>query len=170
MTLYSYVVTHDTGFAPNPFFGYCTMACCKPEIRRHATEGDWIVGLTPKADGNKIVYFMQVDEIMAFDEYWRDARFREKKPKLRVGVERKTGDNIYEKRRDGTYRQLPSAHSSPPLGKRESRKTMAKDLSGDRVMISETFAYFGSQGIPLPNEFKRFVVGGGHKRTRYGKS
>ena len=24
MTLYSHVVTHDTGFAPNPFFGYCT--------------------------------------------------------------------------------------------------------------------------------------------------
>src|ERR1035441_6077891 len=26
-----------------------------------------------------------------------------------------------------------------------------RQQSGDRVMISETFAYFGSQGIPLPN-------------------
>jgi hypothetical protein len=62
--LYSYVVVHDTGFSPNPFFGFCTLACCKPEIRRKAEEGDWIVGLTPKAQGNKVVYFMQVDEVM----------------------------------------------------------------------------------------------------------
>ena len=31
------------------------------------------------------------------------------------------------------------------------------------VPYSKTFAYFGSQGIPLPNEFKRIVVGRGHK-------
>lgn len=51
MRLYSYVVKHDTGFAPNPFFGYCTVACCKSEIRLKAEKGHWIVGLTPKAKG-----------------------------------------------------------------------------------------------------------------------
>jgi Nucleotide modification associated domain 2 len=56
MTLYSYIVTHDTGFAPNPFFGFCTLACCKPGIRKHADKLDWIVGLTPKAQENKVVY------------------------------------------------------------------------------------------------------------------
>lgn len=34
MTLYSYVVAHDFGFAPNPFDGLCTLATCKPDIRK----------------------------------------------------------------------------------------------------------------------------------------
>ena len=35
MTLYSYIVKHDNGFAPNPFHGFCTLACCKPEYSPH---------------------------------------------------------------------------------------------------------------------------------------
>ena len=45
MKLYSYIITEDTGFSPNPFWGCCTLADCKPEIRRNAKVGDWIVGL-----------------------------------------------------------------------------------------------------------------------------
>ncbi len=77
MKLYSYIVKHDSGFAPNPFFGYCTLACCKPDIRRTAQVGDWVVGLTPKPDGNRIVYFMRVDGIIGFAAYWRDERKRQ---------------------------------------------------------------------------------------------
>ena len=44
MKLYSYVMIYDTGFAPNPFWGYCTLATCKPGIRRPAEQGDWIIG------------------------------------------------------------------------------------------------------------------------------
>ena len=43
MELYSYVIKHDSGFAANPFCGYCTLADCKPAIRRTAKVGDWIV-------------------------------------------------------------------------------------------------------------------------------
>ena len=42
-SLFSYVVRSDGGFAPNPFFGYCTLATCKPRIRKGALVGDWIV-------------------------------------------------------------------------------------------------------------------------------
>jgi len=42
-SLYSYVVRYDSGFAPNPFGGYCTLATCKPEIRKTAQLGDWLV-------------------------------------------------------------------------------------------------------------------------------
>ena len=59
MRLFTYIVTSDAGFAPNPFYGYCTLACCKTAIRRAAEPGDWIVGLTPKAHGNRIVYAMR---------------------------------------------------------------------------------------------------------------
>ena len=34
MQLISYKVKHDTGFAPNPYFGILTLATCKPAIRR----------------------------------------------------------------------------------------------------------------------------------------
>jgi hypothetical protein len=164
MTLFSYIVKHDSGFPPNPFFGYCTLACCKPGIRRTAKEGDWIVGLTPKAQGNRIVYFMKVEEIMGFSEYWRDARFKEKKPKFRAGIERKTGDNIYKPRGDDKYQQLPSAHSRPRFGKREDRKKQETDLSGKRVLISEkAFAYFGSEAKELPSELKSLTVRRGYK-------
>jgi len=44
MKLHTYVVRYDSGFAPNPFYGYCTLATCKPPIRKSAAVEDWIVG------------------------------------------------------------------------------------------------------------------------------
>ena len=51
MNFYVYVVAKDGGFAPNPFHGVCTLACCKPRIRSRARIGDWVLGLTPKGPG-----------------------------------------------------------------------------------------------------------------------
>ncbi|MGE3595803.1 MAG: hypothetical protein AB7N70_09645 [Dehalococcoidia bacterium] len=42
----SYKMTHDTGFAPNPFWGCLTLATCKPGIRQTRGPGDWIAGFT----------------------------------------------------------------------------------------------------------------------------
>src|SRR5580692_7918599 len=111
MTLYSYIVVYDTGFSPNPFFGYCTLACCKPEIPRRAQEDDWIVGLTPKAQGNKVVYFMRVDNVIDFNRYWNDSHFLQKRPRYDKDVRLRCGDNIYEPLLNGGFRQLPSMHS-----------------------------------------------------------
>lgn len=47
-TLFSYVIPHDGGSAPNPYFGICTLAICKPVIRRTAKVEDWVVGLGAK--------------------------------------------------------------------------------------------------------------------------
>lgn len=147
MTLYSYVVKHDTGFAPNPFHGYCTLACCKPAIRRTAGEGDWVVGLTPKGTGSRIVYFMRVDEApKTFAEYWSDSRFIAKRPHYDDGLLAKCGDNIYKPKGAG-YRQLPSMHSNRELESPENKK---RDLDGKYVLISETFSYFGSKPRELP--------------------
>ena len=44
MVIHTYVVQHDKGFAPNPFWGICTLACCKPRIRAKASVGDIILG------------------------------------------------------------------------------------------------------------------------------
>jgi putative DNA base modification enzyme with NMAD domain len=67
LRLYSYIVTYDTGFSPNPFFGFCTLACCKPAIRRTAEVGGTL-GLSPKAKGNRVVYFMRVKERLTCDQ------------------------------------------------------------------------------------------------------
>ena len=48
--LFSYVVDHDLGFAPNPYGGFCTLAHCKfsssgrKNIVELAKVGDWIAG------------------------------------------------------------------------------------------------------------------------------
>src|ERR1039458_1369146 len=160
MDLYSYIVKHDNGFAPNPFFGCCTLACCKPGIRRKAKVGDWIVGLTPKAQEYKIVYFMQVDEIMGFDKYWK--QFERKRPNLQGGVKQKNGDNIYKpsKTCGRGYQQLPSNHSD---GDRENPKTKKRDLGGRSVLVSRAFVYFGSNALKLPQKLTCLIVGRGHR-------
>ncbi|MGA2325034.1 MAG: hypothetical protein ABSH05_01985 [Bryobacteraceae bacterium] len=162
MKLFSYVVRHDTGFAPNPFFGYCTLACCKPEIRRTAKPGDWLVGLTPKDDGNRIVYFMQVDEKLEFKQYWSDPRFRRKRPRANAGLVRKNGDNIYKPLAGpgDRYRQLRSRHSK---GACEDSARKKHDLRGKYVLVSETFAYFGARARKLPRKLSALAVGRGHR-------
>ena len=154
MRLFSYIVKHDTGFSPNPFHGYCTLACCKPAIRRTAKNGDWVVGLTPKSKGNRIVYLMRVDENpKTYAEYWNDKRFRAKRPRYDDGVLAKCGDNIYEPQGSG-FRQLPSVHNP---------EDMAHDLGGKYVLISETFAYFGSQPLELPHDLAPIISLRGHQ-------
>lgn len=63
MKLYSYVLTHDTGFAPNPSGEYCTLACCKPRIRKSAQVDDWIIGTGSTNNvGHDHLYAMKVTE------------------------------------------------------------------------------------------------------------
>jgi hypothetical protein len=87
MKLYSYVVDHDTGYAPNPFGGLCTLACCKysktgrrRNIVELAKEGDWIVGTGGKSGRTSghgtIVYAMKVANTIPFADYCRYPRFR----------------------------------------------------------------------------------------------
>jgi hypothetical protein len=167
MALYSYIVKDDTGFAPNPFFGYCTLACCKPGIRKHAERGDWIVGLTPRAkgNGNKIVFCMKVDECLPFSVYW--SRFKQKRPDPKGGLRAKNGDNIYEPKPGGYlgFRQLPSAHSTPKFENGENRDNMKRDLNGNHVLVSRKFAYFGSLPMNLPEGLEDLIVGRSYRRN-----
>lgn len=159
--LYSYIVTYDTGFAPNPFWGCCTLANCKPSIRRTANKGDWIVGLSRKASGNRVVYAMKVDEIIDFPTYFRDVRFAAKQPDFtKSAVVCKCGDNIYEPLSNGSFRQLRSAHSN---GEYENLKTKTHDLEGKNVLIGRKYVYFGKDGPELPSCLEPLKVGRAHK-------
>jgi hypothetical protein len=94
-----------------------------------------------------------VDEIKEFPDYWKDQRFWQKRPNGKNARFRR-GDRIYEPLPEGGFRQLRSFRS-------DSEKY--KDLSGVRVLISETFAYFGSKPLPLPPELQKLVVGRKYK-------
>lgn len=148
MKLYRYIVRHDTGYAPNPFHGYCTLATCKPIIRRMAEVGDWIMGLGSKAtdlDGY-LVFAMQVAETLTFDEYWSDRRFEMKKPQHSEDYLRTCGDNVY--RRDELARgwiQLPCFHCEDD--------DIARDTGTNRVLVASKYIYFGSNAREVPIEF-----------------
>lgn len=155
MKLFSYIVTRDYGFAPNPFFGYCTLATCKPNIRRRAAIGDWIVGTGTKAAGlrSHLVYAMRVTEALTFQQYWSDPRFAAKRVDRRGSRKRLFGDNIYHRNpATGRWIQEDSHHS-------RSDGTPFKinrdhDTKTDRVLISDDFVYFGGDAIELPSRFR----------------
>jgi hypothetical protein len=166
--LYSYIVANDTGFAPNPFGKYCTLATCKPAIRSTAKIGDWVVGLSPRAKGNKLIYAMLVAETLPFAAYFHDRRFSGKIPACGpASINCQCGDNIYEPLPTGGYQQLQSRHSGPDPKKAKKHKD--RDLGGKNVLIASQFYYFGSRALDLPVHLHELVVGRGHK-TRFSKA
>ena len=67
--LFTYKVAYDGGSAPNPFHGICTLAICKPVIRRVAEKDDVIVGLGCGDEEGRIVYCMVVSARVTWAEY-----------------------------------------------------------------------------------------------------
>ena len=155
-SLFSYIVRYDSGFAPNPFHGYCTLATCKPLIRERAQINDWLVGTGSNARtirrGGHLVYAMRVTEILSTEDYWDDARFEGKKPNLYHNWIAATGDNIYELINTRQWRQLGSYHSQKDGSPSEDH--IARDTRVRRILISDDFVYFGGEGPKLPTQFR----------------
>lgn len=149
--LYMYVVDRDFGFAPNPFHGICTLATCKPDIRRNAKIGDWVAGIGGKrlkATG-KCIFAMQVSEVITFDQYWNDPRFIAKKPVRNGSKKMLVGDNIYQKPNQ-SWVQADSHHSNSDGS--ANFVNLKKDTSANSVLISNNFYYFGSSPEIVPSE------------------
>ena len=165
--LYCYKMTHDTGFAPNPYHGFLTLATCKPTIRRCAKKDYWISGWTAVSvegkngkrmvfrDKQKLIYLAKVSEVLLIEDYWR--KYPQKRPNeicngvpinrkqcgkngkvVRSTVYNDCGDNIYE----------PSSKS--PLGFIQHENSgehgdaeKEHDLSGKNVLVCKEFYYFG---------------------------
>ncbi len=127
--LFSYVVEHDYGFAPNPFGGYCTLAKCKYGSGRYrnivelAEVGDWIVGTggareSVSAGHGKLVYAMRVDEKLRLADYYRDKRF----------------------------------------GGRPDAKHDELTMKGHFALVSRHFFYFGGNAIDMPTRFLNYPL------------
>jgi len=154
---YSYRLDHDYGFAPNPFGAYCTLANCMPRLRinNNLQLGDWIFGIGSKVLKNEfhLIYAMQVNEKITFEEYWGDKRFQYKKPSNNGSLKKIHGDNIYYlKSGKSEWGQLQSLHSNADGSINQAH--LKKDLSGKYILVSTNFFYFGENHFEIPDEFK----------------
>jgi len=147
-SLFTYIVSCDSGAAPNPFHGMCSLAICKPSIRRSAQKGDWVAGLGSKnAPGGDLsghlIYAMRVERVLSLEEYDREAQ---KNWPLRIpdikstALTERLGDCIYYFD-DGIPRQRPGVHKSCNI---------KADLFGKNVLLSWDYYYFGSSARRLP--------------------
>ena len=160
MIIYSYLLDHDLGLAPNPFGNYCTLAVCKPIIRKsnNLGLGDWVIGTgsgaLEKSTGrkltNKLIYAMKVTDKISLENYWNDSRFQYKKPIMNGTLVTMFGDNFYHKDEKGNWIQDDSTHSN--LDGTENVEHVKTDTEGKNVLVSEHFYYFGDKAPSIPNE------------------
>ena len=150
--LYSYVIKNDKGLAPNPFWEYCTLAVCTPNhMGVRAEKDDWFMGTETIDKGNKLIYTMQVDEILPLEKYYNDPRFEKKKPIINGKWYQQCGDNMYYKNDKGEWKQHPSIYHCRP-------EEIRKDLKHPYVFISKLFYYFGDQAVELPPEYQGLLL------------
>lgn len=148
MKLYSYTMTDDTGFAPCVSKGMCSLACCKPVIRRVALEGSWIMGNTGVRYGTgKLIFLMQVGTPFSFKSYW------DKYPGRLDNIYKPSG--LTYKWQDNPFHRKPSEQQT--------------DLSTDRVLTSTRFVYLGKEAVKIPKRFARFICSTrGHRAYEEG--
>ncbi|HEY0761806.1 MAG TPA: hypothetical protein VGD61_05475 [Pyrinomonadaceae bacterium] len=162
--VYMYVVDRDFGFAPNPFHGYCSLATCKPMIRKQAEVEDWVIGMGGarlKATG-RCVFAMRVTEKLTFNDYWSNPRFFDKRP-VRNGSQRMmVGDNIYHfNARTKKWHQADSHHSKADGS--INLDNLTQDTSSNNVLVSQHFFYFGSEAPVVPRHLLNRI---GYKNAR----
>jgi hypothetical protein len=146
MQLCSYVVVNDTGFAPNPFGRFCTLAACTPNHQGvRLAEGDWLLGHSTAATGRRLIYAMRVAKSMDFDAYYRNPLFEAKRGHAESWQSR-CGDNIYFRNETGLWAQALAFHHTGP-------GYLEKDTRYPRVFISEHFFYFGENAPEVPLMF-----------------
>lgn len=138
--MFSYVVDHDNGFAPNPTRGLCTLAKCKfsksskRNVVEMAEKGDWIIGTGgsaglargESAGHGKLIYAMRVDDKIPLESYCHK----------------------YEgKRIDADYDGVVT--------------------EGRFALISRHFYYFGRKALAIPQRFSDYPLekkGPGYRR------
>jgi hypothetical protein len=172
VTLFSYCVAHDTGAAPNPFWGICTLVICKPAIRRKAGIGDWIVGTGSKTSpvgdmSGRVVYVMKVTEKLTMEEYdtFTQQYLPEKVPDWSSpDPRRRLGDSIYD-----FSCTPPKMRQSVHSGK-DLEKNLKRDISGRNALLSNHFWYFGDKACKLPDNLQQIVIQGPSHRSNLNDS
>ncbi|MEX0733357.1 MAG: hypothetical protein WD051_01860 [Steroidobacteraceae bacterium] len=161
MRVFTYVIVHDDGSAPNYDALMTTLAICKPRIRRSAEVGDLVMAFssaTLSPEPHSVRWAGVVAEKLTFSQYWNDPRFASKKP-----ARTQKSDNIYRPH-DGGLMWVKNLVHGPD--------SAATDLSGEHVLCLAPLWQFGDAAPVLPIEFGLRMVGGrrGHRVSQIGES
>ena len=130
MTIFRYVLRYNTGLAPCFQFGLFSLALCKPNIRKSAKVGDWLLGYASTKGGrekNRLLYAAKITKIVTMGVY--------------MGREPARADQIYSRDGAGKFQ-----HN----GRSEHHKTaeaQTRDWSCNRVLLSKKFRYFGDSPL-----------------------
>ncbi len=167
--LFTYKVAHDGGSAPNPFYGLCTLAICKPAIRRVAKKRDVIVGLGCGKDESRIIYCMVVDAVVPWADYIEECKLgnlTEIKLNKRQNLKGKIPENENDQG-DCIWKDASKyLDSIPSWSGHEGEYDFKRDMNGN-VLVGETYWYFGKgdkHKIDLPDDLKNIIpYGQGHR-------
>ncbi|MBI3929362.1 MAG: hypothetical protein HY319_27695 [Armatimonadetes bacterium] len=156
-----YVEPWDTGMAPNITGGVCTLATCKPAIRRCTKIGhEWIlatgaVKTLMHVEGGKkfenwkdrINYAMVPDERLSYDDYFHDPRFAAKIPHTRQDP----GDNLYHLDAAGKkYQAVDCVNKIHSTNDRMEPIDFTRvDLSAPEALVAHDFWYWGDHAPHL---------------------
>jgi hypothetical protein len=104
-----------------------------------------------------LTFWMRIDEILTFDQYWIDPRFRRKRPVMRGSAMQRFGDNIYHRDMATTaFVQEDSFHSDTG-GILSEPDLLADTGKTERVLLGRDFAYYGGEGPKIPEHLSDFV-------------
>lgn len=135
--IYLYKLTCDNGGAPCVHHALLSLAICKPDIRKAANMGDWIIGFGGKSVPDlkdRLIYIAKVTSVEEDGAYYKDARYRG--------------------RPDRIYRFTNPGYEYIPRSRFHDKDDLAHDLGSPphferaRVLLSDTFAYFGDNPGP----------------------
>ena len=158
--IYSYILKNDSGLAPNISGNALTLALCKPDIRRLAGVDDYLIGVNDhkdkKKNGDRIVFIAKINVKMTLGEYYVMCDENEDWKKCKMSTHHEVGDCQY-KYEDGRYIQLPGCHTMEHYD---------KDISGENVLISTDFIYFGKYVEPIPDNLLGMKGGRGHQNHK----
>jgi hypothetical protein len=167
MAIWTYVLTRDFGFAPNPFHAICSLATCKPGIRYGAKIDDWVLGFGSSKKGSsvagKLIYAMKVQKKLTFDEYWSDEAYYKKRPVMNGSLMQKYGDNIYH--HIGEVWMQENSHHTNKDGS-INNKNLNRDTKRDAVLLTQDYWYWGRDAVVLPDSLKDLIkIGRGNKKN-----
>ncbi len=173
MSLYTYKLTYESGDAPNPYGGICSLAICKPTIRRTCNVGDWVAGIVSKGlvyrskstedHFDELIYAMKISKKMSFKEY---DEYCKKQCNIKLPENARTGDCIYFENDKGILEQRENyAHNLE--NKDTDLKGINKKDEDKAVILGEEFYYFGKNSIKIPKEMEEIIIKGeGHQRPK----
>lgn len=189
--LYSYTIKVDIGFAPNPFGGVCTLACCKPKIRESVADrvkktanidnllvlrkeipdyireqAIWVLAMASRRLSNiKNIAYRSVVFLMQVTDIMDFETYYKEYPRKRPNRSNKDSEKYYG---DNIYtKNSPSETRQLPSEHSNKDCTpnnsrILHDHNSKYVLLSDHFIYFGEKTETV-SFADDLIVGRGHK-------